>query len=72
MVASTSNVAAHRAVAMMRGVYRFRDGDIYMVGFVKFAGPSATGVFVGGTGEYRGVRGTVALTEGKDILHLLP
>ena len=72
MVASPRTVAAHRAVAMMRGVYRFRDGDIYMDGFVKFAGPSATGVIVGGTGAYRGVRGTVALTEGKDILHLLP
>jgi hypothetical protein len=72
MVASPRTVAAHRAVAMMRGVYRFGDGDIYVDGFVRFAGPSATGVIVGGTGAYRGARGTFASTEAKDVVHLLP
>jgi hypothetical protein len=72
MVASPRTVAAQRAVAMMRGVYRFPDGDIYVDGFVRFAGPSATGVVVGGTGAYRGARGTFALTEGKDVVELLP
>ena len=72
MVASPRTVAAKRAVGMMRAVFRFGDGDIYVDGFVRFAGPSATGVIVGGTGAYRGIRGTVALTEGKDVLDLLP
>ena len=72
MVASPRTVAAERAVAMMQGVYRFGDGDIYVEGFVRFAGPSATGVIVGGTGAYRGVRGTFALTEEKDVVQLLP
>jgi hypothetical protein len=72
MVASPRTVAARRAVAMLHGVYRFGDGHIYVDGFVRFAGPSATGVIVGGTGAYRGVRGTVAFTEGKDVLHVLP
>ena len=72
MVASPRTVAADRAVGMMRAVYRFGDGDIYVDGFVRFARPSATGVIVGGTGAYRGARGTFASTEGRDVLHLLP
>jgi hypothetical protein len=72
MVASPRTVAAKRAVAMMRGVYRFSDGDIYVDGFVTFARPSATGVIVGGTRAYRGARGTFTSTEAKDVLHLLP
>ena len=72
MVASPRTVAAKRAVGMMRAVYRFGDGDIYVDGFVTFARPSATGVIVGGTRAYRGARGTFASTEAKDVLHLLP
>ena len=72
MVASPRTVAAKRAVGLMRGVYRFGDGDIYVDGFVTFSRPSGTGVIVGGTGAYRGARGTVAVTEGKDVLELLP
>ena len=72
MVASPGTVAAKRAVGLMRGVYRFGDGDIYVDGFVSFALPSGTGVVVGGTGAYEGVRGTVTSTEAKDVLHLLP
>jgi hypothetical protein len=72
MVASPRSVAAKRAVGMMRAVYRFGDGDIYVDGFVRFARPSATGVIVGGTRAYRGARGTVASTEAKDVLRLLP
>jgi hypothetical protein len=72
MVTSPRTVAAKRAVGMMRAVYRFGDGDIYLDGFVTFARPSATGVIVGGTGAYRGARGTVASTEAKDVLRLLP
>jgi hypothetical protein len=72
MVASPRTVAAKRAVGMMRGVYRFGDGDIYVDGFVTFAGPSATGVIVGGTGAYQGARGSFDSTEAKDVLHLLP
>ena len=41
-------------------------------GFVSFAAPSATGVIVGATGAYRGVRGTFTSIEAKDVLHLLP
>jgi hypothetical protein len=29
-------------------------------------------MMVGGTGAYRGVRGTFTSTEAKDVLHLLP
>lgn len=72
MVASPRTVAAKRAVGMMRAVYRFGDGDIYVDGFVTFARPSATGVIVGGTRAYRGARGTFASTEAKDVLQLLP
>ena len=72
MVASPRTVAAKRAVGMMRAVYRFGDGDIYVDGFVTFARPSGTGVIVGGTGAYRGARGTVTSTEAKDVLNLLP
>jgi hypothetical protein len=72
MVASPRTVAAKRAVGMMRAVYRFGDGDIYVDGFVTFARPSASGVIVGGTRAYRGARGTVTSTEAKDVLHLLP
>jgi hypothetical protein len=72
MVASPRTVAAKRAVGLMRAVYRFGDGDIYVDGFVTFSRPSGTGVIVGGTGAYRGARGTVAVTEAKDVLELLP
>jgi len=72
MVASPRTVAAQRAVGLMRGVYRFSDGDIYVDSFVKFARPSATGVIVGGTGAYRGARGTFTSTQAKDVLSLLP
>ena len=72
MVASPRTVAAKRAIGLMRGVYRFGDGDIYVEGFVAFAAPSATGVIVGGTGAYRGVHGTFTSTEAKDVLRLLP
>jgi hypothetical protein len=72
MVATPRTVAAKRAVGLMRGVYRFADGDIYVDGFVTFARPSATGAIVGGTGAYRGARGTFSSTEAKDVLQLLP
>jgi hypothetical protein len=72
MVATPRTVAAKRAVGMMRGVYRFRDGDIYVDGFVRFAVPSATGVIVGGTGAYEGARGTFTSTEARDVVRLLP
>jgi hypothetical protein len=72
MVASPGTVGARRAVGIMRGVYRFGDGDVYVDGYVRFAGPSATGVIVGGTGAYRGARGTFASTEAQDVLQLLP
>jgi hypothetical protein len=72
MVASPRTVAAQRAVGMMRAVYRFGDGDIYVDGFVRFARPSGDGVIVGGTGAYQGARGTITSTEAKDVLNLLP
>jgi hypothetical protein len=72
MIASPRTVAAERAIGLMRGVYRFGDGDIYVEGFVSFAAPSASGAIVGGTRAYRGVRGTFTSTEAKDVLHVLP
>jgi hypothetical protein len=72
MVASPRTVSAQRAIGLMRAVYRFADGDIYVEGFVSFAGPSGSGVIVGGTGSYRGARGTFKTTEVEDVLRLLP
>jgi hypothetical protein len=72
MVASPGTVAAKTAVGLMRGVYRFADGDVYVDGFVTFADPSGSGVIVGGTGAYVGVNGTFTSTEAKDVLRLRP
>jgi hypothetical protein len=72
MIASPGTVPAKRAVGLMRGVYRFGDGDIYVDGFVSFARPAGTGVVVGGTGAYKGVTGTFTSIEAKDMLRLLP
>jgi hypothetical protein len=72
VIASSGTVAAKRAVGFMRGIYRFGDGDIYVDGFVSFARPSGSGIVIGGTGAYQGVRGTFTSTEAKDVLHLLP
>jgi len=71
IVASPGTVSAGRAVGLMRGIYRFGDGDIYVDGFVSFANSSGTGVVVGGTGAYAGAHGTFASTETKVALHLL-
>jgi hypothetical protein len=71
MVASPGTVAAGRAVGLMRGVYRFANGDIYVDGFLSFAHSSGTGVVVGGTGAYAGARGTFTATDADDVLHLL-
>jgi hypothetical protein len=72
MVASPGTVAAKTAVGLMRGVYRFADGDVYVDGLVSFARPSGSGVVVGGTGVYAGAHGTFTSTEAKDVLHLQP
>jgi hypothetical protein len=72
MIVSPGTVSAQRAVGLMRAVYRFVDGDIYVDGTASFAHPSGTGVVVGGTGAFKGARGTVASIEAKDVLHLLP
>lgn len=72
MVASPGTVAAQRALGLMRAVYRFADGDLYVEGLVSFAGPSGSGVITGGTGSYQGAHGTFSTTETKDVLRLLP
>ena len=72
VVASPGTIAAKRAVGLMRAVYRFADGDLYVDGFVSFARPSGSGVIVGGTGAYVGAQGTFASTEARDVLHLRP
>jgi hypothetical protein len=72
MVASPGTVTAKNAIGLMRGVYRFADGDVYLDGFVSFTRPSGSGVIVGGTGAYAGVRGTFTSTEAKDVLYLRP
>lgn len=69
-IASPGTVAANRAVGLLRGLYRFADGDVYVDGVVSFAGPSGTGVITGGTGAYAGIRGTFMATEAKDVLRL--
>ena len=71
LVASPGTVAAGRAVGLMRGVYRFGNGDIYVDGILSFARSSGTGVVVGGTGAYAGAHGTFTATETQDVLHLL-
>lgn len=69
-IASPGTVPAGSAVGLLRGLYRFADGDVYVDGVVSFAGPSGSGVITGGTGAYAGMRGTFTSTEAKDILHL--
>jgi hypothetical protein len=71
LVASPGTVAAGRAVGLMRGVYRFGDGDLYVDGVLSFASSAGTGVVVGGTGTYAGARGTFTATEAKVVLHVL-
>jgi hypothetical protein len=71
IVASPGTVAAGRAIGMMRGVYRFGNGDIYVDGILSFARSSGTGVVVGGTGAYVGAHGTFTASEAQDVLHLL-
>jgi hypothetical protein len=71
VVASPGTVAADHAVGLANGVYRFHDGQIFVEGFVSFAQPSATGVIVGGTGRFRGARGTFSSTEARDVLRVL-
>jgi hypothetical protein len=72
MVASPRTVPAKRAIGLMRGVYRFDDGDVYVDGYVTFSRPSGTGVIVGGSGPFRGARGTFTSTEARDVLTLVP
>lgn len=63
IVASPSTVAADRAVGLIRAVYRFADGDIYVEGLLSFGGPSGSGVIVGGTRSYQGAHGTFNATD---------
>lgn len=71
MVASPRTVAASHAVGMLRGIYRFADGDLYVDGVVSFGTTAGSGVIVGGTGAYEGAHGTLASDGSKEVLHLL-
>lgn len=71
-VVSPRTVSANRAVGMVRAIYRFADGDLYVDGVVAFSTGAGSGVIVGGTGAYEGARGTFQSNESTDTLHLLP
>ena len=72
MVASPHPVAAQRAIGMIHGIYRFADGDLYVDGVVSFGTTAGSGVIVGGTGAYEGVRGTLQSVGSKETLRLAP
>jgi hypothetical protein len=72
MVASPRTVAASHALGMIRAIYRFADGDLYVDGLVSFATTAGSGVIVGGTGAYQGAQGTLKSDGSKDVLQLLP
>jgi hypothetical protein len=71
-VVSPRTVSANRAVGMVRAIYRFADGDLYVDGVVTFSTGGGSGVIVGGTGAYLGARGTLKSDETTDTLQLLP
>ena len=70
MVVSPHPVAAQRAIGMIRGIYRFADGDLYVDGVVSFGTTAGSGVIVGGTGAYEGARGTLRSAGSKETLRL--
>ncbi len=72
MVASPRTVAAKQAIGVLRAIYRFADGDLYVDGVVSFGTVTGSGAIVGGTGAYAGARGTIEANSSKDVLHLLP
>jgi hypothetical protein len=72
MVASPRPVAAKHAVGMIRGIYRFADGDLYVDGVVSFGTTAGSGVIVGGTGAYEGARGSLQSDGSKEKLRLVP
>ena len=70
VVASPGTVTASAAVGLLRAIYRFADGDVYVDGSVAFATGAGSGVIVGGTGTYAGAHGTLSSTGSKDLLRL--
>jgi hypothetical protein len=72
LVVSPRTVSASRAVGMIRAIYRFADGDLYIDGVNSFSTGAGTGVIVGGTGAYLGAQGTLKSNESTDTLQLLP
>lgn len=72
MVASPGIASSARAVGMIRAIYRFADGDLYVDGMVAFSTTAGSGVIVGGTGAYEGARGTMKSDGSKELLHLVP
>src|SRR5204862_7228133 len=58
------------------GAFQLHDGQIVVDGITKAAPTSNTVAVVGGTGAYKGARGSMTFTEttngSQDIIHLLP
>jgi hypothetical protein len=58
------------------GVFQLYDGQIVVDGITKAATTTNTVAVVGGTGAYKGARGSMTFTEttngSQDIMHLLP
>ena len=58
------------------GVFQLHDGQLVVDGIFKAASTTNTVAVVGGTGAYKGARGSMTFTEttngSQDIIHLLP
>ena len=58
------------------GVFQLHDGQIVVDGVTKAASASNTVAVIGGTGAYKGARGSMTFTEtrkgSQDTIHLLP
>jgi hypothetical protein len=70
-VVSPRTGPAGRAIGMVRGIYRFADGDLYVEGVVSFSTTAGSGAIIGGTGAYQGARGTLRSNGSKEVLQIL-
>lgn len=70
-VVSPRTVPAGRAIGMVRGIYRFADGDLYVEGVVSFSTIAGSGAIVGGTGGVSGRAGHAQVERVEGVLQIL-